>query len=95
MSVAGGKLKEIGTTHWLSPNTGATNISGFTAIASDNRLVNGSYEFPLGTRYAHWWTATESDANMAWNTYVDWSNIYSSRYTGQKQFGFSIRCVKD
>ena len=42
-SVAGGKLKEIGTTHWTSPNTGATNENGFTALPGGDRLLNGVF----------------------------------------------------
>lgn len=46
--VAGGKMKEAGTTHWNSPNTGADNSSGFTAFGT------------FGGIYGLWWTTTES-----------------------------------
>jgi len=42
-SVAGGMIKETGTTHWRSPNTGATNESGFSAIAGGAREYDGRY----------------------------------------------------
>jgi hypothetical protein len=43
-SVAGGKLKETGTSHWESPNTGATNESGFTALPSGYRNFAGAFD---------------------------------------------------
>ena len=32
VNIAGGKLKETGNAHWISPNTGATDEVGFTAM---------------------------------------------------------------
>jgi len=42
-SVVGGKLKETGTDHWLSPNTGADNSSGFTLLGAGGRAENGLF----------------------------------------------------
>jgi uncharacterized protein (TIGR02145 family) len=91
--VAGGKLKEIGTTHWQSPNTGATNETGFTALPSGGRSNYGSY----GTfgYFGIWWSSTESatlDAYILRLTY-DRRKVY--RNSGYKYSGFSIRCLKD
>ena len=64
VSVAGGKLKEIGTTHWVIPIVGATNETGFTALPGGVRLVNGNF-LNIGNSTG-WWSTTESDATYAW-----------------------------
>ena len=56
-SVAGGKLKETGSTHWVSPNAGATNETGFTALPGGYRSIFGAFE-GIGS-YCAWWSATE------------------------------------
>jgi len=56
LSIAGGKLKETGTSHWLSPNTGATNETGFTALPSGTR-----YGMKIPSEDGNsggWWSAT-------------------------------------
>ncbi len=69
-SVAGGKMKSIGTAYWNSPNTGATNESGFSVLPGGCRSNDGSFnDIRL---YAFFWSATESDSNLAW--YRDLSN---------------------
>ncbi|MCX6828617.1 MAG: hypothetical protein NT002_04975 [candidate division Zixibacteria bacterium] len=89
----GGRLKEIGTTHWDSPNTGATNESGFAALPAGNRGGFGSYQ-GMGIN-AYFWSSTEYDTYLAWSRYL-FSNISEvSRYNLFMQFGFSVRCVKD
>ena len=92
-SVAGGKLKECGTTHWATPNTEATNETCFSALPGGYRSLNG-YVNCVGS-YTHWWTSTEKDANKAW--YRDVGLGYASVYRNDlfKQDGFSIRCLKD
>ena len=92
-SVAGGKLKEIGTTHWTSPNTGATNETGFTALPGGYRDYGGTF-YGIGD-YGYWWSATENDATYAWyrNMNYDFSDV--SSYNVDKELGFSVRCVRD
>ncbi len=90
---AGGAMKEIGLTHWLSPNTGATNSSGFSGFSGGIRNVNGSYDV-IGF-YGYWWSATQGSTANAYNRYL--TNYYSNvfRFYDGKSYGFSVRCVKD
>ncbi len=92
-SVAGGKMKETGTTHWLSPNTGATNTSGFTALPGGARGYTGSFG-DLGL-FAFLWSSTEYSSTGAWNRYLDFFSASVSRNTYNKTFGFSVRCARD
>jgi len=91
--VAGGKLKEKGTTHWLSLNEGATNETGFTALPAGRRSTDGSFS-PLGYS-AHFWSSTEDNGSNAW--FRSLGNGYSSvgRISYSKSIGFSVRCLKD
>jgi len=89
------KLKESGTTHWYTGNSG-TNTSGFTALGGGFRHSNGS--FPDGTYYysGYWWTATTSGAITAWFREMAYNNSTVYRYNADgKVRGYSVRCVKD
>lgn len=95
-SVAGGKLKEAGTSHWVSPNTNATNVSGFTALGG-GYFYPSSYYYPyynFGTN-GYWWTATENSSGYAYyrGMYYEDEAVYSSY--GNKPLGHSVRCLKD
>jgi len=92
-SVAGGKLKEAGTTHWRSPNTGATNETGFTALPGGHRNSNGTF-INIGDN-GYWWSATESNATNAWHRVMNDNNSYVIRLNYYKEVGFSVRCVRD
>ena len=92
-SVAGGKLKETGTTHWLSPNTGATNETGFTALPGGWRTENGSSTY-LGIS-GDWWTTTTSSSNSAWDRYIANTLIIVDAVSILKNEGLSIRLIKD
>ena len=89
----GGKLKETGTTHWESPNTGANNSSGFTGLPGGYRNWFGPFEEE--GFWGIWWTSTEYDATYAWkrNLSSEYSTIYN--YYNPKTAGFSVRCVKN
>ena len=92
-SVAGGKLKETGTTHWASPNTDATNETGFTALPGGYRFSNGTFDH-IGN-YGLWWSATESSASNAWLQYMNYYSSLVSRDYGYEELGLSVRCVRD
>jgi uncharacterized protein (TIGR02145 family) len=92
-SVAGGMLKEPGTTHWTFPNAGAINETDFMALPGGKRHPNGSY-LELGNR-CYFWLAGEIDVQSSWHRILtyDYANIF--RTTDDKRFGFSVRCVRD
>lgn len=92
-NIAGGKLKEIGTSHWNSPNTGATNETGFTALPGGLRGDNATFGYFGGSGV--WWSATEHHAGYVWGLamYRRYSYVTSS-FTGY-ELGFSVRCVRD
>jgi uncharacterized protein (TIGR02145 family) len=89
----GGKMKTAGTTNWSTPNTGATNSSGFAGLPGGCRGFDGSF-FSIGAS-GNWWSSTESSTTNAWyrNLYYGGSNVDRDYYT--KRLGFSVRCVRD
>lgn len=100
--LAGGKLKETGTTHWLSPNLGADNNAGFTGLPGGTRTGDpfngiGDAQFGAFGESGWWWSSSEGD--------IDWVAKYVMLHFGfksaslggtiYKENGLSIRCIKD
>ena len=93
----GGKLKEAGLTHWKSPNTGANNQSGFTALPGGGRAGYEPYEgnyYYLG-ELASIWSSSEASNLLAWFRDISYQKANIKRSNISKRNGFSIRCVKD
>jgi len=93
-AVAGGAMKETGNDHWDPPNTGATNSSGFTALAA------GEYDAPNGVfqlmmQYAVFWTSTQISSTKAKERYLSYNRVSCDIYDWYKSLNYSIRCVKD
>ncbi len=88
----GGNLKQTGTTNWTTPNTGATNSSGFTALPGGDSWSGSFSNVGLD---GYWWSATEYDATNAWLRSLDYSLATVARNVNNKLLGFSVRCVQD
>ena len=93
LTVAGGKMKEVGFCHWLTPNTDATNTSLFTGLPGGVRNDYGTFNI-IG-RFGYWWSSTDISTDIAWN----YNLLYDAGYTGRngayKKHGFSVRLIKD
>jgi len=89
----GGKLKESGTAHWLAPNKGADNSSGFTALAAGIRYFEGSYSSVL--YYTSIWSSTEISSNDEWYLSLYFGDAVVNLSHISENYGFSVRCVKD
>ncbi|MCP4583851.1 MAG: hypothetical protein GY839_19750 [candidate division Zixibacteria bacterium] len=92
-SIAGGKMKTTGTAHWLVPNTGATNESGFSALPGGLRDYTGhctNIDY-----HAYFWSTSESDNGEVWHLRLDYLNERAIRDTYDKRAGMSIRCLRD
>lgn len=95
VDVAGGKLKQAGTALWLSPNEGATNESGFTALPGGGRRQTG--EFEDRGRVAVWWTSTPSGTSEDNGFGVGLTNDKASASVGNSFTGVgrSVRCLRN
>jgi len=89
----GGKVKDTGTTHWSSPNAGATNESGFTALPGGHSNTRGNFYSIDG--YAYFWSSSEYYGSGAWYRRLNFSNSKFNRYICDNRHGYSVRCVKD
>jgi uncharacterized protein (TIGR02145 family) len=90
----GGKLKESGTTHWASPNTGDTNESGFTALPGGSRYSSVGYFYYIGDG-GYWWSASSFNATTAWHRVLSYDKAQVHRSFYGKQLGSSVRCIRD
>jgi uncharacterized protein (TIGR02145 family) len=94
--VAGNKMKSIGLEYWnwKNPNENATNESGFSGLPGGLRI--GDYDkFINVSANGFWWSSTESSVTSAWYRSLSYNDEGASRSYGDKQRGFSVRCLKD
>jgi uncharacterized protein (TIGR02145 family) len=97
-AVAGGKLKL--TSGWESPNSGANNSSGFSALPGGDRygytlnptVFTGGYK-SAGIS-AVWWSSTGGSTSSRGRE-INYVSESSFRYSYQNHAGFSVRCIKD
>ncbi len=92
-NVAGGKMKEVDTTSWNSPNTDASNTSLFSALPGGFRNDNGGYN-SFGS-FGGWWSSSEGSIYYAW--YRSLFNFIGNATRGYylKEGGLSVRCLRD
>ena len=94
----GNKLKIVGgnTTYWANSSDiyqiFGTNESGFTAIGSACRMFDG--QWGTITHNAFWWSSSLSEDQACYRG-LDYDKANVFRYYGPKNYGFSIRCVKN
>jgi uncharacterized protein (TIGR02145 family) len=94
MAVSGGKMKEAGTSHWWTPNTGATNSSGFTALPAGNLNLLAGNAVPKQS--AFFWTSTQQTATEALDNglYYYLENLDKGRIDS-KSNRLAVRCIKE
>lgn len=90
-SIAGAKLMETGNKHWVSNNDSATNETKFTGLPAGARSWDGKFQ-SLGTSCV-FRTSTQRDGATAWIRYFGITSLVRHYY--DKEYGFSVRCVKD
>jgi uncharacterized protein (TIGR02145 family) len=80
------------TAHWISPNTGATNETMFTALPGGVRFGDNPF-YQLGKR-GYWWSSSMT-TSMAWYRYLSNYDEVVYRYESIRSAGNSVRCVKE
>ncbi len=95
LDISGGKMKEAGLAHWLTPNTGATNESGFTALPGGVRSNGGQYG--QQGKAAFFWSTTEEEINNYYVIYrsIGYTGVALEEHSSPRNYGFPVRCVRD
>jgi uncharacterized protein (TIGR02145 family) len=100
-TIAGGKLKETGTTHWNSPNSGADNSSGFSAVGAGNNQDMFGLTDPWGSQWnlkvlSYFWSDTDCDNDCA-RVFILHDNSAGTQLSGSysKKYYCSVRCLKN
>ncbi len=90
-----GKLKATGTEYWKSPNSDATNESGFNGLPGGWRAAKGHYG-ALG-KYGHWWCSNRQTEGYAFRMFLSFDESCYKNHLGSSdpQNAWSVRCVKD
>lgn len=89
----GSALKESGTANWSSPNSGATDMSGFSGLPGGFRDFNGTFYFIKN--YGYWWSSSDYYSNFAWGRNLYYFGVLFGRDGYKMQNAFSVRCVRD
>lgn len=92
-ATAGGALKSAGTLYWVSPNSNATNSSGFSGLPCGVRNYGGAFNY-VGY-YGYWWSASPLSTTNVWYWYLYYSNGNVNRWNYSQTGGFSVRCLRD
>lgn len=92
-TVAGGKMKEAGTLHWIDPNTGGNNTSGWAGLPGGCRSVNGF--FSNVREVGWWWSSSENNISLSISRILSFTDGRISKSYGSKDYGYSVRCIKD
>lgn len=96
-SIVGGNMKESGTSHWSSPNEGADNSTGFTALPGGQRYYDAGSKFDDIGKKGYWWTTALDPINdlfaMSRNLNYDSRAVSSQKVS--RGYGLSVRCIKD
>ena len=92
-TVAGGKLKATGTSLWDTPNTDATNSSGFSGLPGGSCNSSGTFG-NIGIA-GYWWSSSQGNISSAWLRYLAWNFGDAVSFNGNKRHGFSVRCLRD
>ena len=92
-TLAGGPLKERGTSHWITPNTGATNDSGFTGLPGGRRGPSGTFAGSGSTGYYR--SSTADIYPECYYVQLNSNNTNASNTIWNNGIGMSVRCIRD
>jgi uncharacterized protein (TIGR02145 family) len=96
--LAGGKMKtrsiDAATSLWNAPNLGGTNSSGFSGVPGGYRAGMGLLSDGVGVNCT-WWSSSEEGTYAAWIRMLDFGVSPAMRGYGNKQSGYSVRCIRD